>query len=103
MSFLNFVKSKRTVGAESVQGAMSKEETSSTRFRFILDFTASGVECREELWQHTVCGTRCLGDTDPREHGGLFAFSAGQDEGLNVLGCRVDILGTNCNKLKIID
>ena len=35
VSFFNFVKTKRTVGAESIQGAMSNEGASSIRFRLI--------------------------------------------------------------------
>ena len=43
------VKSKQTIGAESVQGVMSKEETLSVRLRFIVDFSPGEVEygCRE--------------------------------------------------------
>ena len=42
MSFLNLVKSKRTVEAESIQGTMSTEVASSIRFRLILDFSRCG-------------------------------------------------------------
>ena len=39
---LYFVRSKRTVGAESIEGAMSKEGASSVRFRLFLDFSRCG-------------------------------------------------------------
>ena len=35
MSFLNLIRSNRTVGAQSGQGAMSKEESLSVRLRLI--------------------------------------------------------------------